>query len=175
LPDQGRLEAFKDQLLANDPAQRRATADTLRMLGDPWMYQAAVQIRRDLDASDVEARRRAVLALGDLGDPLSADKLLFTLIEEKDPIVKRGAAMAAGQVGAWRCLEVLMTTARTDTDSSVRWGAITGLGRLASLSIGDRARVHAFLAALAEHEPDEKARTAARQAAEAWRAPRSLD
>lgn len=171
LPDQGRLDAFKSQLLADDPAQRRAAADALRTLGDPWMYQAAVQVRRDLDTSDVEAKRRAVLALGDLGDPLSADKLLFALMEETDPIVRRGAAVAAGQVGAWRCLGILMTIARTDPDHTVRWGASTGLGRLASLGIGDRAGVHAVLATLAERESDLKAKAAAREAAEAWRSP----
>lgn len=60
VPDQRQLDGFKSQLLGSDPAQRRAAADGLRTLGDPWMYQAAVQIRRDMETSDVEAKRRGV-------------------------------------------------------------------------------------------------------------------
>jgi HEAT repeat protein len=119
IPDQLALDAYKVKLLSEDSATRAVAAETLRSLGDPWLYQAGVQIRREFDGYDVETRRRAVRALGHLRDPLSSTKLLFILVKESDPQILRAAALAASEVRAWNCQEVLRGRAHVDSEPEV--------------------------------------------------------
>jgi hypothetical protein len=126
--DQAELDRLKTQMLG-DPKARRLAVERVRGLGDPWVYQAGIQLRRDVRGADVETRRRALVALGEMGDSLSGNYVLFAC-EDVDPGIRCAAATAAGQVRAWRCAQYLANLAACDADGGVRAAAAKSLAVL---------------------------------------------
>jgi HEAT repeat protein len=98
------------ELLSSDVRQQRLAAEQARKLGDPWLYQAGIQVRTAVRHADGGTRARAMRALGYLSDPLHLDFLQLALGDD-DPGVRveaeaaldrvRGGARPRESVMAW--------------------------------------------------------------------------
>jgi hypothetical protein len=96
ISDHGRLRDLTRRLLSSDAYEQRVTASEIRELGDPWLYQAVIQLRiagRD----DAAARARALRALGYLGDSLAIDYLQVALADA-DQSVQAEAQAALNRI-----------------------------------------------------------------------------
>jgi len=81
-----------------------------------------------LNDADVEVRRAAIEALGQLGDVRAVEPLLVAL-NDADVEVRRAAIEALGQLGDVRAVEPLLVTLQ-DVNPVVRQASVLNLGRL---------------------------------------------
>jgi HEAT repeat protein len=122
ISDQDELDRLKTQLLSSSPAIREEAATQLRSRGDPWLFQAGVQLRADARKGGPGAELAAVRALGCLGDPLHGSYLLL-LLGSPDPELTREAVVAAGKTKAWRCEPAVRELAASASDVRLRQAA----------------------------------------------------
>lgn len=125
------LDRLKALLLSDNPTARAQAAEQLRQRGDPWLYQAGIQMRADCRSGTVEQRRRVLVALGLLGDQL-AGSYLSGALQDTEPTLRREAAEAAGRIGPSRCLPLLAHLAGEDPNPQVRAAAQHSLQNLKS-------------------------------------------
>jgi HEAT repeat protein len=126
---QQELDQLKSLLLGENSTAGTEAAEKLRKRGDPWLYQAGVQIRADERLETVLHRLRVVRALGLLRDRLAASYLLLAL-SDTDPVIRHEAGVAAGAIGPSRCQPVLETLASLDSHPQVRAAAQQALTTL---------------------------------------------
>jgi HEAT repeat protein len=77
---------------------------------------------------DYNVRRRAVEALGKIGDPKAVDPLINALKDE-DEYVRKNAAGALGKIGDPKAVDPLINALKDD-DIGVRWRVVEALGKL---------------------------------------------
>jgi HEAT repeat protein len=110
IPDLKRLHELTRELLSSNVQQQRLAAEQARKLGDPWLYQAGIQVRTAVRHADGDTRARAMRGLGYLLDPLHLDYLQVALGDD-DPGVR---------VEAEAALDRIRSRARPD-ESAMAW------------------------------------------------------
>jgi hypothetical protein len=97
IPDQARLDALKRRLLSTDRREQQLSAIELRRLGDPWLYQAGIQLRVDVREKSLQTRLQAITALGYLGDRMAIEYLQLRLADD-DPTIREAAQEALDRI-----------------------------------------------------------------------------
>ena len=99
--------------------------------------------------TDVEVRRAAISALGELEDPRAIEALMQALRSDEDAEVRKTAAWALGQLEDERAVAALTTALRQDSEVEVRKMSAWALGQ-----IEDEAAVEALGAALGDRSAE---------------------
>lgn len=110
----------RDNPLPRDP--RAARIEQYRREGN------IIALSGELDNADVETARRAVQALGHLGQ--EAVKHVERAIGDPRPEVREAAAAALGRLGDQNSAPLLAETVRNDKSANVRAAAASALGRM---------------------------------------------
>jgi len=124
------VESLSD---GDNPGRRNAALDALIRCGGaavPPLLEACLD-------SDVDVRKQVVDALGGIGDPRAAGRLV-ELLADPDPNVRGAAADALGQVGDEAVRADLLRAAREDAETLVKLSALGALVQLGvSLSVDE--------------------------------------
>ena len=126
------IRAIVPKLLSEDSfadgtREPRKTIDMLRQIGD----QAIPSIIETLEMEDPKYRKRAVRALGEIGDYSALSLLTDLLLSDEDRDVRALAADALAKLGDERVAEPL-SQALKDTDKKVRKAAANALEKIRS-------------------------------------------
>jgi len=126
------IRAIVPKLLSGDSfadgtREPRKTIDMLRQIGD----QAIPSIIETLEMEDPKYRKRAVRALGEIGDYSALSLLTDLLLSDEDRDVRALAADALAKLGDERVAEPL-SQALKDTDKKVRKAAANALEKIRS-------------------------------------------
>jgi HEAT repeat protein len=147
-----------------DEEVRRAAAETFGTLG-PAAKDAVPEARKLLTDSRADVRRRAAQALGYIGsDAAPALPELIDQFRDADADARAAAVRAAASIG--KIAVAPLTAALDDSDGRTRLGAVEALE-----AIGPEARpALPILERLAQQDPEETVRTAARLVVQKLRA-----
>jgi HEAT repeat protein len=137
-----RVELLIEQLRDNDRRLRIFAATELAMIGEPAIGALSAM----LGDANVSVRKRAVLALGEIGGSLAIKPLSWALADG-DPYVRKAAVIALGKIDDARIVEPLARML-TDGDSLIREAAIAAL-----LKISDPRAVAPLSQLLADNNP----------------------
>jgi HEAT repeat protein len=105
---------------------RLKAAKLLQDLPDPIAVEPLIGALRDKDGN---VRRRAAIALGQIGQP--AGQSLIKLLQDPDPEIRWVAVEQLGKIRHLAALEPLLSTLR-DPDPNVQWWAAWALGEMGS-------------------------------------------
>lgn len=131
------VKILVENLRSNNPLVAAQSAKGLRAIGS----ESQGAFIKALDAPDASTRSLAAEALGDIGSPESANKLV-ALLGDKNAQVRVAAAKSLGATGNPAAVASLLKAMRDDSDLAVRANAAASLVELRS---GDASVQHAIV------------------------------
>ncbi len=137
-----------------DVYNKLSPADASRAVLLPYLARAEALdavgvIREALEEARADLAAAAAVAVGELGDAGSADKLV-ALLSRQEPRVREQAARALGRLRHLPAIDRLIERAKTDESAAVRRAAAGALDR-----IGSSRAVQALSAMKADAPPDD--------------------